>query len=48
MNRKGKITKSHLELMEKRAKNIKVPADLSRIPYKIATGEEFSGYIADQ
>ena len=40
--------KGHLELMEKRAKNIKVPADLGRIPYKIATGEGFSGYTADQ
>jgi hypothetical protein len=44
----GKITKVHLELMEKRAKNIKVPADLGRIPHKIATGEGFSGYTADQ
>ena len=44
----GKITKSHLELMEKRAKSIKVPADLGRIPYKMATGEGFSGFTADQ
>ena len=44
----GKITKSDLELMEKRAKKIKVPADLGRIPYKIATGEGFSGFTADQ
>ena len=43
-----KITKANLELMEKRAKKIKVPADLGRIPYKIATGEEFFGYTADQ
>ena len=43
-----KITKVHLELMEKRAKQIKVPADVGRIPYKIATGEGFSGYTADQ
>ena len=43
-----KITKSHLELMEKRAKNIKVPVDLGRIPYKIATGEGFSEYTANQ
>jgi hypothetical protein len=34
--------------MEKRAKKIKVPANLGRIPYKIATGEGFSGYTADQ
>src|SRR5881227_2699571 len=34
--------------MEKRAKQIKVPADVGRIPYKIAIGERFSGYTADQ
>jgi len=34
--------------MERRAKAIKVPADLGRIPYKIATGEGFSGFTADQ
>ena len=34
--------------MEKRAKEIRVPADLGRIPYKIATGDGFSGYTADQ
>jgi hypothetical protein len=44
----GKITKPDLELMERRAKQIKVPADLGRIPYKIATGEGFSGYTTDQ
>ena len=44
----NKITKSDLELMEKRAKGIKVPADLGRIPNKIATGEGFSGFTADQ
>ena len=33
--------------MEKR-ENIKIPADLGRIPYKIATGDGFSGYTADQ
>jgi len=43
-----KITKAHLELMEKRAKQIKVPADVGRIPYKIATEEGFSDYTADQ
>ena len=43
-----KITKAHLELMEKRAKQIKVPADVRRIPYKIATEEGFLGYTADQ
>lgn len=44
----GKITKSDLELMEKRAKMIKPPVDLGRIPCKISTGEGFSGFTADQ
>jgi len=44
----GKISKSDLELMEKQAKKICVPANLGRIPYKIATGESFSGFTADQ
>src|ERR1700741_5547866 len=44
----GKINKNDLELMENRAKNIKIPADLGRIPYKIATGDGFSDYTADQ
>jgi hypothetical protein len=44
----GKLTKSHLKLMEMRAKKIQIPADLGRIPYKIATGEGFLGYTADQ
>uniref|UniRef100_U9UPJ4 Transposase domain-containing protein n=1 Tax=Rhizophagus irregularis (strain DAOM 181602 / DAOM 197198 / MUCL 43194) TaxID=747089 RepID=U9UPJ4_RHIID len=44
----GKLTKSHLEIMESRAKQIKIPADLERIPSKISTGEGFSGFIADQ
>ncbi|EXX76589.1 hypothetical protein RirG_031800 [Rhizophagus irregularis DAOM 197198w] len=34
--------------MEKRAKKIQVLVDLGRIPSKIATGEGFSGYTADQ
>ena len=34
--------------MKKKAKEIKVPADIGRIPYKISTGEGFSGYTADQ
>ena len=34
--------------MEKREKQIKVPVDVRRIPYKIATGEGFLGYTADQ
>ena len=44
----GKITKSDLELMEKRAKEIKLPADMGRIPYKISIGKGFSGFTADQ
>ena len=44
----NKISKADLEMMEKRAKNIKIPADLGRIPYKIATGEGFSSFTADQ
>jgi hypothetical protein len=44
----GKITKSDLDLMEKRAKTIKVPANLGQIPYKIATREGFSDYTANQ
>jgi len=43
-----KITKVDLELMEKRTKQIKVPADIGRIPYKIATREGFLDYTADQ
>src|SRR2546429_1373729 len=43
-----KITKVDLELMEKRAKQIKIPADVGRIPYKIATGEGFLDYTANQ
>src|SRR6266480_3594473 len=38
----GKITKTDLELMEKRAKEIKLPADMGRIQYKISIGEGFS------
>ncbi|EXX65901.1 hypothetical protein RirG_128870 [Rhizophagus irregularis DAOM 197198w] len=34
--------------MQKRANAIKVPADIGRIPYKIATGEGFSRFTADQ
>ena len=44
----GKITQQQLELLEKRAKDIKIPADLGRIPHKIATEEGFSGFTADQ
>ena len=34
--------------MKKRAKEIKVPSDLDQIPHKIATGEGFSSFTADQ
>jgi hypothetical protein len=44
----NKITKHDLEKMEKRAKTIQIPADLGRVPNKIATGEGFSGFTADQ
>ena len=44
----NKITKHDLEKMEKRAKTIQIPANLGCIPYKIATGEGFSGFTADQ
>lgn len=44
----NKISKADLEIMERRAKSIKIPSDLGRIPYKIATGEGFSRFTADQ
>ena len=44
----NKITKRDLEKMEERAKIIQMPADLGRIPNKIATGKGFSGFTADQ
>ena len=34
--------------MQKRANKIKVPSDIGRIPNKIATGDGFSGFTADQ
>ena len=34
--------------MDKRAKKLQPPSDIRRIPYKIGTGEGFSGYTADQ
>ena len=34
--------------MEKRAKTIKIPADMGRIPNKIRIGEGFSGFTVDQ
>ena len=44
----NKISKDDLELMENRSKSINMPADLGRVPNKIATGEGFSGFTADQ
>src|SRR5256886_9438339 len=44
----SKLKKSDLVKMEKRAKEIKVPSDLGRIPHKIAMGEGFSSFTADQ
>src|SRR5947207_7713616 len=44
----SKITSQQLEKMEKMASQIKLPSDLRRIPNKIATGEGFSGFTADQ
>ena len=34
--------------MQEQANKIKVPSDISRIPNKIATGDGFSGFTADQ
>ena len=34
--------------MENQAKQIKLPANIGRIPYKISTGNGFSGFTADQ
>jgi len=44
----NRITKDDLEKMEQRAKAIQIPTDLGRIPNKIATGEGFSRFTADQ
>jgi hypothetical protein len=44
----NRLTKKHLEIMQERANKIKVPSDMGRIPNKIATGEGFSGFTADQ
>ena len=34
--------------MQERANKIKVPSNIGRIPNKIATGNGFSGFTADQ
>ena len=44
----GRLTPQHLEIMQKWANNIKGPSDIGRIPNKIAVGEGFSGFTADQ
>src|SRR5579859_5503375 len=44
----NKISNRDLEKMEKRAKTIQIPVDLGRVPNKIAIGEGFSGFTADQ
>ena len=38
----------HLEIMQEWANKIKVLSDIGRIPNKIATGDGFSGFTADQ
>ena len=42
------LTSHDFALMESRAKKMQVPSDIGRIPYKIATGEGFSRFTADQ
>ena len=44
----GRLSQRDLEVMQNRAKLIKVPSDIGRIPFKIAMGEGFSGFTADQ
>jgi len=44
----GKLSPDSLKLLDKRANNLQPPSDIGRIPYKIGTGEGFSGYTADQ
>ena len=43
----GILTPPNLALMENRAKNMQIPVDIGRIPYKIATVEGFSRFTAD-
>ena len=43
-----KLSPNSLKLIVKRAKKLQLPSDIGRIPYKIATEEEFSGYTANQ
>ena len=44
----NRLTMKNLAIMQERANKIKVPSDIGRIPNKIATGEGFSGFTADQ
>jgi hypothetical protein len=44
----GRLTSQDLLVMQERANQIQVPADIGRIPGKISTGEGFSGFTADQ
>src|ERR1043166_7469339 len=44
----NQLTIKHLEIMQERANKIKVLSDIGRIPNKIATGDGFFGFTADQ
>ena len=44
----NRLTMKHLEIMQERANKIKVLSDISRIPNKIATGDGFSEFTANQ
>ena len=43
---RGSISESDIQVIQKRMDNFTVPADIGRIPHKIATG--FSSFTADQ
>ena len=45
---KGQLTPTELKTMQKRADMMKMPSGIGRISNKIATGEGFSGFTADQ
>ena len=44
----NRLTTKYLEIIQERANKIKVPSDIGRIPNKIATGDGFSEFTADQ
>jgi hypothetical protein len=44
----GILTSDHLAIMQRRANKMELPSDIGRIPNKIAMGEGFSGFTADQ